>query len=188
MNKSSLTKVSNTSTLGGLEQKGEGISSVIRLESDDVFVVCALENLTQVCRVESKVDGAVTSVVIETIGAEVDSDQGDMRRIHGLDGNAVIAAIHVSILYQVLDRINDLLKDLSFCDAGFEHGRLIGVGAGEKRREESNTGNEVKRDEFVDLRNCVNNAREIQVRRRRRRLSLYGKRRRTHTTIVGGKI
>ena len=115
------TEIRNARVLRALKQESQVISGIVGLEGNDVFIVCAFENLAQVCGVESQILCTITSVVVQSVAIEMDRNEGNMRGIHGLNGNAVVAAIHICILDQILDGINDLFEDLAFCNTGFEH-------------------------------------------------------------------
>ena len=120
------TEIRNASVLRALKQESQVISSIVSLEGNDIFIVCTFENLAQVCGVESQILCTITSVVVQSVAIEMDRNEGNMRGIHGLNGNAIVAAIHICILDQILDGINDLFEDLAFRNTGFEHDYDVG--------------------------------------------------------------
>ncbi len=116
------TEIRNASVLRALEQESQVISGIVGLEGNDIFIVRTFENLAQVCGIESQILCTIASVVVQSVAIEMDRNEGNMRRIHGLNGNSIVAAIHICILDQILDGINDLFEDFAFCNTSFEHG------------------------------------------------------------------
>jgi hypothetical protein len=109
------------SILRALKQKRQIIGGVICLQCDNIFIVGTLEDLAQISRIESQILRTIASIVVQAIAIEVDGDERDVGGIHGLNGNAIVAAIHVRVLDKIFDRVNDLFEDLAFRNACFEH-------------------------------------------------------------------
>ena len=124
----SRTKIRNASILRAFEQESQVISGIVGLESDNVFIVCTLENLAQVRGVESQILCTIASVVVQSIAIKMDGNERHVRGIHGLNRNAVVAAIHICILNQILDGVNDLFENLPFGNTCFEHVVVVMIG------------------------------------------------------------
>ena len=65
---------------------------------------------------------AVAAVVLEALLAQVQGHEGDVRRVHGLHGEARGGAVEVGVRHQVLHRLQQLLEQDAPRQAGLKHG------------------------------------------------------------------
>ena len=120
---SDLTEISNGVVLSSLKHHGESVGIVFGLEGDHVVIVQHLEDLGQVGSVDSELVGAIASEVIKGSIGKTYSNKRDVGRVHGLDGDFLGTAVEVAVSDKILDRVNDLLHDLSIGEACFKHGQ-----------------------------------------------------------------
>ena len=55
-------------------------------------------------------------------GGEGNSHEGNVGRVHGLDGDFLLGAFEIRVRHEILDRIDHLLERVSFDKTGFKHG------------------------------------------------------------------
>ena len=94
--------------LSALEDQVDDIRCVLRLEGEDVFVLCATEDFCEGSEVDAEGEVAVATERREGFGLEHHGDQGDVGVVHGLEGNAGVIAVEVAVLHEVLDGVDDL--------------------------------------------------------------------------------
>mmetsp|Transcript_25393 Transcript_25393/g.51039 ORF Transcript_25393/g.51039 Transcript_25393/m.51039 type:complete len:239 (-) Transcript_25393:158-874(-) len=71
-----------------LKHEGHGVGLVIRLESDDVVVIAALEHLAHVCQVDAQRDVAVAAEMVEAVGTQQQRHERHVAGVHGLQRDA----------------------------------------------------------------------------------------------------
>lgn len=91
-----------------LEDKIDDIWSIFGLQSEDVCCLCGFQNLCEGGKVDSESNVAVASVWAEGFRFQHHGNEGNMGVIHGLEGNARVIAVEVTILDEVLDSVDDL--------------------------------------------------------------------------------
>lgn len=96
--------------LGALKHQVHRVGRVLRLQSQDVFILGSAQDLGQRAQVDAEGDVAVTAVGGETLCTEEHGDQGNVRVVHGLEGDPGVIAVEVAVLDQVLDGLNDLVR------------------------------------------------------------------------------
>lgn len=94
--------------LGALEDQVDDIRRVLRLEGEDVFILCATEDFCEGGEVDAEGKVAVAAEGREGLGLEHHGHEGDVRVVHGLERNAGVIAVKVAVLYEVLDGVDDL--------------------------------------------------------------------------------
>lgn len=94
--------------LGALEDQVDDIRRVLRLEGEDVFVLCATEDFCEGGEVDAEGKVAVATEGREGFGLEHHGDQGDVGVVHGLERNTGVIAVEVAVLDEVLDGVDDL--------------------------------------------------------------------------------
>lgn len=110
---SKLTEIRNPILIRTLKHHGQALPLVLRLERHDVVVARDLQNLAHVARIEPQRDGAVAPEVVEAAAAQGDRDEGDVGRVHGLDGDLIVGAVDVGFLDQIFDGFDDLFEDFA---------------------------------------------------------------------------
>ena len=95
-------------TLCALENQVHDIRRILRLEREDVLVLCAPQDLGEGCEVDAERDVAVAAEGREGFGLEHHGDEGDVGVVHGLERDAGVIAVEVAILDEVFDRIDNL--------------------------------------------------------------------------------
>lgn len=96
-------------TVAALEDQVEHVWRVFSLEGQDILGTRSTEDLCKGSKVDAKSNVAIASVWGEAFGLEHHRHEGNVRVVHGLEGDAGVIAVEVAVLDQILDRINDLL-------------------------------------------------------------------------------
>ena len=96
--------------LRALEDQVDDIRRVLGLQCEDVFVLRASKHLLQRGQVDTESEVAIAAKGREGLGLEHHGYQGDVRVVHCLEGDAGVIAVEVAVLYEVLDRIDDLCQ------------------------------------------------------------------------------
>jgi hypothetical protein len=96
--------------LGALEHQVDDIRRVLRLESEDVFVLCAAEDFCEGSKVDAEGKVAIAAEGREGLGLEHHGDKGDVGVVHGLERDTGVIAIEVAVLHEVLDGVDDLVE------------------------------------------------------------------------------
>ena len=100
--------LANPVALGALEDQVDDIGSVLGLEGEDVFVLCATEDFCEGGKVDAEGEVTVAAEGREGLGLEHHGNEGDVRVVHGLERNAGVIAVEVAVLHEVLDGVDDL--------------------------------------------------------------------------------
>lgn len=72
--------------------------------------------------VHSHGEVSVTAVRVEAVVPEGELDQGDVRRVHTLQGDAGRADVPAGFRDQILQSVQHLLEDRTLDQASFKHG------------------------------------------------------------------
>ena len=96
-------------TLAALKHQIDNIWGIIRLEGQDILVLGASEHFHERAEIDAESDIAITAEGGEGFGFEHHGDESDVRIVHGLEGNAGVIAVKITILYQVFDSIDNLM-------------------------------------------------------------------------------
>jgi hypothetical protein len=88
----------------GLVNEVQEVGIVTGFERADVVVFGALEDFGQTGEVDAQRHGSVTSIVDKKLVLQADSDEGDVRVVHGLEADALFGALEVGIGYELLGR------------------------------------------------------------------------------------
>lgn len=96
--------------LSALEHEVDHIGRVLSLQGQDIVILSGTEHLGQGNQVDAQGDVAVAAVRGESFGLQHHRDQGNMGVVHGLQGDTGVIAVEVAILYEILDRIDDLSR------------------------------------------------------------------------------
>ena len=91
-----------------LELQVEHIGRVLGLEGEDIFVSCRPQHLCERGQVETERDVAVATIGRKAAGPENHGYKRDMAVIHRLQRDSTVIAVEVAVLYEILDRIDDL--------------------------------------------------------------------------------
>lgn len=102
-------EVGDAGLLGVLEHEGDVVAVVVGLKGDGVVVASALKDLGHGGKVDAKGDVAVGTEMLETFGAEEEGDEGDVGRVHGLEGDAGAGAVEVGVSDEVLHAVHELI-------------------------------------------------------------------------------
>lgn len=79
------------------EHESDSVAAVVGLDGDDVVITSTLKHLGHVVEVHAHGDVAVAAVVLEALGSEEESDEGDVAGVHGLEGEPGGGAVKVCI-------------------------------------------------------------------------------------------
>jgi len=101
-------KLGQSLGIWGFKHEGDGVSVVLTLHGDGIIVRSALEDLGEVLELHTHGDVAVAAIVLKTVRAELEGDEGDMGGIHGLQAKSRAVAIKIGVINEVLDGLNDL--------------------------------------------------------------------------------
>jgi hypothetical protein len=103
--------LANAVVLRVLEDKVQGIRSILGLESKDVIVLSTPKHLRE--RREIDAEGYVTVAAkgAESFRLEVHRNESDMRVVHSLQSDPSIVAVKVAVLDEVFDCLNNLFED-----------------------------------------------------------------------------
>lgn len=102
--------LANPVALSALEDQVDNIGSVLRLEGQDVFVLCATEDFCEGGEVDAEGKVAVATEGREGLGLEHHGNEGDVGVVHGLERDTGVIAIEVAVLHEVLDGVDDLVE------------------------------------------------------------------------------
>jgi hypothetical protein len=100
--------LANAVLVGALELEVQAIGRILSLEGELVIAGGSAQNLCEGGEVETKGDVAVAAVRREGFRLEKHGHEGNMRVVHGLEGEARVIAVEVAVLDEVLDGIDDL--------------------------------------------------------------------------------
>lgn len=95
---------------GGLKQQRQSVGLVIRLESHNVVVPGALDDLGKGLNIHANGHVAVTAKVLKALRAKEEDNKGHMGGVHGLHGNPRVGAVKVGVRDEVLDRVENLFQ------------------------------------------------------------------------------
>lgn len=113
--------LADTVVLAALKDEVEHIRRVLSLERQDIFVLGSAQHLGQRCQVDTQGNVAVASVGGEAFSLEHHGHERNVRVVHGLQSNARVIAVEVTVLDQVLDGIDNLLQDVGLFQSSFQH-------------------------------------------------------------------
>ena len=91
-----------------LKDQVEHVGRILGLEGQHVLVLRGAQHLGQRRQVDAESNVTVASVGREALGLEHHGDEGNVRVVHGLEGDARVIAVEVAVLHQVLDRVDRL--------------------------------------------------------------------------------
>lgn len=114
-----------SSLSGVLECDRKVLRIFFSLESDGIVVITEFHNLGEVGDVETESHGLVASELLESFHRELEGNEGNMGRVHGLESDTSGSDIDVDVRNEVLDGLNDLLKDNSFSELSDKHYELL---------------------------------------------------------------
>lgn len=97
--------------VAALKDEVEHVGGVLGLEGQDVLVLGGAQHLGQRRQVDTQRNVAVAAVGREALGLEHHGHERDVRVVHGLQGNARVIAVEVAVLDQVLDGVDDLVRE-----------------------------------------------------------------------------
>lgn len=92
-----------------IEHEGNGVTTVIGFDGDDVIISGALEHLGHVSEIHPHGEVHVAHVVLEAFGSKQERHQRHMAGIDVLEREAGAGAVEVGIVDQILDRFENLL-------------------------------------------------------------------------------
>ena len=95
-------------TLAALEHQVDNVWGIFGLQCQDVLVLSTSEHLHERAEIDAEGDVAVAAEWRKGFCFEHHRDEGDVRVVHGLEGNAGVIAVEIAILDQVFDGIDDL--------------------------------------------------------------------------------
>lgn len=95
--------------LCALKHQVHDIRRIFCLESEDVLVLSAAQDLREGCEVDTERDVAVAAEWGEGFGLEHHRDESDVRVVHGLEGDAGVIAVEIAVLDKVFDGVDDLV-------------------------------------------------------------------------------
>ena len=96
-------------TIGVLENQVEHIRRVFSLEGQDILVLGSTKDFCKGGKVHPQSYVTVAAVWGEAFGLEHHRNEGHVGVVHGLEGDTRVIAVEVTVLDQILNRINDLL-------------------------------------------------------------------------------
>lgn len=117
----------DTIILRVLKHQVQDIGRVLSLEREQVLVSSSAKDLLKRGEVEPEGDVAVAAVGREAFGFEVHCDEGNVRVVHRLQGDAGVIAVEVAVLDEILDGVDHLFEDGGLFEAGFKHWGGSGV-------------------------------------------------------------
>jgi hypothetical protein len=94
-------------------------------EQNRVVVFRASNNLGKNGYIHAKTNRGCTGIEAASVRKNCEADEGDVRRVHRLELDAVFRTEPVDIVDEVFDGIEDPLKENSIGKAGFEHDELV---------------------------------------------------------------
>lgn len=100
--------LANTVLIGALELEVQAVGCILGLEGELVIAGGSAQNLRERGKVETQGNVAIAAVRCERFGLEKHGHEGNMRVVHGLEGEAGVIAVEVAVLDEVLDGIDDL--------------------------------------------------------------------------------
>jgi len=103
------------------EHKGDQVAVIFCFHSDSVVVSGAFENLGHGLQIDTHGHIAVSTEAAETFTPEIKSDEGDVTRVHSLEGNTARGAVKVGLVDQVFDTVHNLLQNTTLEKSCFEH-------------------------------------------------------------------
>ena len=72
----------------------------VGFDGDDIVVAGTFEELGHMVKVHAHGEGTIAAEVLEAIGSE---EEGNVARIHGLEGEAEGGAIEIGVNHQIVD-------------------------------------------------------------------------------------
>lgn len=94
--------------LGTLKHQINDIWRVIRLQSQDIFILSSAEDLSQGDKVDTDRDVAVTAIGGEPFSLQKHGHKRNVGVVHSLKGDSGVIAIEVAVLYEILNGVDDL--------------------------------------------------------------------------------
>ena len=104
-----------------LEHECDGVSTIIRLDGDDIVISSTLEHLCHAGEVHPHGDVAVAPKMFKTLGPQKQCHQGHMAGVHGLQRESGRGAVEVGICYQIFDGLQHLLEQTSLDKPELQH-------------------------------------------------------------------
>lgn len=99
--------------LAALKHQVQDIRCVLGFERQNVLALSSSQHLGQRRQVDTEGNVAVASVGREAFGLEHHRHEGDVRVVHGLQGDARVIAVKVAVLDEILDGVDNLV--VRFC-------------------------------------------------------------------------
>lgn len=124
--------LAETVGLSTLEHQVDSIRRVFGLQRQDVFILGSAQNLGQRDQVDTEGNVTVAAVWRETLSTEQHGDEGNVRVVHGLEGDTGVIAVEVAVLNEVLDGVDDLREFREYRDLrGDRQGRYSRASGGQ---------------------------------------------------------
>mmetsp|Transcript_6420 Transcript_6420/g.16232 ORF Transcript_6420/g.16232 Transcript_6420/m.16232 type:complete len:291 (+) Transcript_6420:88-960(+) len=118
-------KVGDLGLLLALEHERDGVTLVVRLDGELVFVASTLENLAHRVEVDAQGHIAIAAVVLEALGTQKHGHQRDVTAVHRLQADALLGALKVGLLDQILHCFDQLLQNARLSKTCLEHGCFV---------------------------------------------------------------
>lgn len=91
-----------------LEHQVDNIRRIFSLDCEDVLILGGTKNLGKRSEVDTEGNVAITTERGEGFRAKKHGDEGNVGVVHGLESDARVIAVKVTILDKVLDCVHDL--------------------------------------------------------------------------------
>lgn len=91
-----------------LEDHVHNVRCILRLQGQDILILCTAQDLLQRGQVDTEGDVTVAAERREGLGLQHHGHESHMGVVHGLEGDAGVIAVEVAVLDQVLDGVDDL--------------------------------------------------------------------------------
>ena len=91
-----------------LEHQIDHIGSILRLEREYILVLCSSKYFRKGSEVDAKSNVSVTAERGEHLGFEHHGDKGHVGVVHGLESDAGVIAVEVTVLDEILDGVDNL--------------------------------------------------------------------------------
>lgn len=101
--------LADPSVVVGLKDEIDDVGRVLSLDSEDVIAAGSAKHLCERAQVDTKGNVAVAAEGVEGFGLEHHGDEGDVGVVHGLQRDARVIAVEVTVLNKVLDSIDNLI-------------------------------------------------------------------------------
>jgi len=80
------------------EDEVDDVWGVFSLECEDVRGLCCTEDFGERVEVDAESDVTVAAIGLELLGAQHHGDEGDVRVVHCLEGDAGVIAVEIAVL------------------------------------------------------------------------------------------